>query len=150
MKSVRVRNFRSVEDSTPFSLLPLTCLVGKNEAGKSALLEALYKLNPVIDVDSKFDPPIEFYPRRRWSTYKDRHDETTDPILDTEWELDDADKGAVEEVMHGVGIAETTFTLSKGYNNRRLDGLSTLGIDEKKVLAALLAKGGLHTEEVTP
>jgi predicted ATPase len=150
LKSVRVRNFKSVDDSTPFSLLPLTCLVGKNEAGKSALLEALYKLNPVIDGDSKFDPPIEFYPRRRWSTYKDRHDEAPDPILDTEWELDDADKSAVEEALCGISIAGTKFTLSKGYDNVRRYGLSALAIDEKGVLGAYLADSGLHTEEVAP
>jgi len=29
----------------------MTCLVGKNESGKSAILQALYKLNPVDKED---------------------------------------------------------------------------------------------------
>ena len=41
-----VTNYRSVDDSTEFSLDQVTCLVGKNEAGKSAILTALAALNP--------------------------------------------------------------------------------------------------------
>jgi len=38
--------YKSVEDSNEFSVDQVTCLVGKNEAGKTAVLDALYKLNP--------------------------------------------------------------------------------------------------------
>jgi hypothetical protein len=47
MKKAVVRNYKSVENSGEFSVDQITCLVGKNEAGKSAILDALYKLNPV-------------------------------------------------------------------------------------------------------
>ena len=43
----QVENFKCVEDSKTFRVDQVTCLIGKNEAGKTALLEALYKLNPV-------------------------------------------------------------------------------------------------------
>ena len=43
---VQVKNFRSIEDSNDFDVGDLTCLVGKNEAGKTAILQALYGLNP--------------------------------------------------------------------------------------------------------
>lgn len=46
LTNFRVRVFRNVIDSGPIDVLENTCLVGKNEAGKSALLEALYRLNP--------------------------------------------------------------------------------------------------------
>ena len=32
----------------------ITCLVGKNESGKTALLQALNKLNPIADADGQF------------------------------------------------------------------------------------------------
>ena len=64
LKSVQVKNFKSVEDSTPFEICPVTCLVGKNEAGKTSLLEALYKLNPDVEELGEFDVLLE-YPRRR-------------------------------------------------------------------------------------
>jgi ABC-type cobalamin/Fe3+-siderophores transport system ATPase subunit len=37
-----------------------TCLVGKNEAGKTALLEAIYRLNPIIETDGNFDVTDDF------------------------------------------------------------------------------------------
>ena len=47
LKSFRVRKFRNIEDSGEVELLDaLTCVVGKNQAGKSALLRALHKFNP--------------------------------------------------------------------------------------------------------
>jgi hypothetical protein len=50
-----VTNFRSVEDSGPFSLEQVTSLVGKNEAGKSAVLLALGALNPHAATPLIFD-----------------------------------------------------------------------------------------------
>ena len=42
LRKARVTNFKIAEDSTEFTLDRVTCLVGKNESGKTALLEALY------------------------------------------------------------------------------------------------------------
>ena len=47
LKRVRITDFQSVLDSTEFEIGDVTCLVGKNEAGKTALLKALYRLNPI-------------------------------------------------------------------------------------------------------
>ena len=42
-----ITNYRSVDNSEPFAVDDtVTCLVGKNEAGKSAILTALSTLNP--------------------------------------------------------------------------------------------------------
>ena len=41
---LHVKTFRNVLDSTEVD--DVTCLVGKNEAGKSAVLQALHNLNP--------------------------------------------------------------------------------------------------------
>ena len=47
LKAFRVKKFRNIEDSGAVELLDaLTCVVGKNQAGKSALLRALHKFNP--------------------------------------------------------------------------------------------------------
>ena len=47
LKSFRVQKYRNIENSGEIELLdPLTCVVGKNQAGKSALLRALHKFNP--------------------------------------------------------------------------------------------------------
>ena len=44
--NVTVTNFKSIEDSGEFSIGDVTCLVGKNEAGKTALLQALQRIRP--------------------------------------------------------------------------------------------------------
>jgi predicted ATP-dependent endonuclease of OLD family len=68
---VQIAHYRSVEDSGVFPVDPdVTCLVGKNESGKTAILQALRRLNPLEDV--KF-VVTEDYPRRYLQKYKERH-----------------------------------------------------------------------------
>uniref|UniRef100_UPI0012F78C7F AAA family ATPase n=1 Tax=Edaphobacter aggregans TaxID=570835 RepID=UPI0012F78C7F len=62
---VRVEDFRSIEDSGEFSLHPVTCLVGKNESGKTAILKALQKLKPDDPAKESFSASRD-YPRRKW------------------------------------------------------------------------------------
>ena len=47
--SFRVTTFRSIIDSGDVSAGECTCLLGTNEAGKTNLLLALWKLNPAND-----------------------------------------------------------------------------------------------------
>ena len=84
LKSVQVQNFKSVDDSTPFDIDQVTCLVGKNEAGKTALLEALYKLNPVEEDAEPFDERT--FPRRHLTTARQREGQTSANVLRTTWE----------------------------------------------------------------
>ena len=51
LAKVRVTDFQSIRDSTEFDVGDVTCLVGKNEAGKTALLQAMYRLLPIVDSD---------------------------------------------------------------------------------------------------
>ena len=47
----RVKNFKSIQDSTEFDIDDrITCLVGKNQAGKTALLEALNSQSGIVDL----------------------------------------------------------------------------------------------------
>src|SRR5712664_3910625 len=98
LKSLRIENFKCVEDSEEFNIDRVTCLVGKNEAGKSASLYALYKLNPVVAAEAKFDDVIE-YPRRHMNDYKERRETEPANVLTTIWELDEQDKLAVADLL---------------------------------------------------
>ena len=50
LKSMQVKNFKCVEDSTQFDICPVTCLVGKNEAGKKSIaIEAVKRNKGAID-----------------------------------------------------------------------------------------------------
>lgn len=47
LKSVHIRMFRNILDSTEVKIEDkVTCLVGKNESGKTAFLHALWRLYP--------------------------------------------------------------------------------------------------------
>jgi len=93
----------------------VTCLVGKNESGKTALLKALYKLKPDVESKAPLEPATD-YPKRKWRP--EQPIPTNPPAVTTKWRLDAADVAALEK-QFGVGIiADQTFTLTKGYDNQ--------------------------------
>lgn len=80
----KVQNFRSIEESDWIEVSSNSCLVGTNEAGKTNLLLALWKLNPVNN-----EPiiPLNDFPRHLYSNYSaDNHSQdvfiSADFILD--------------------------------------------------------------------
>lgn len=114
LKSFHVRVFRNIVDSGPVTVDDVTCIVGKNEAGKSALLSALHHLNPakpsaVLDL-------LDEYPR--W--LKKEHEitgeiEEATPITAT-FELTDAEFAEIESV-YGAGVLNTReFAASRTYS----------------------------------
>lgn len=81
----KVINFRSIEESDWIEASGNTCLVGTNEAGKTNLLIALWKLNPAND-----EPivPLSDFPRHLYSNYKaDKHE--SDVFIKADFQLDE-------------------------------------------------------------
>ncbi len=115
---VRIRNYRSIRDSGWFDIGEVTCLVGKNEAGKTALLKALGALNPVGDIALPFNPVTD-YPRRESTKYrKDVKDKKRPPadVVTAEFELDSPDDDALARKLEGGGfIKDSKVILQKGY-----------------------------------
>lgn len=91
----RVKNYRSIRDTGLFDIEPgKTILVGPNEAGKSALLSALQRINPPGSIRS-FDA-LRDYPRAEFHDVvagKVRLEETT--IVEGHFELEAAEKEAI-------------------------------------------------------
>lgn len=94
----RVTNFRSVEDSGDIDIGQVVCLVGKNEAGKSALLQALAALNPHPLTLQKLDKERD-YPRRHLASYDERHSGKAAVAIDTEWTLDEDERLEISELL---------------------------------------------------
>lgn len=63
-KRFQVLNYRNVDDSGWIPLERVTAFVGRNEAGKTALLKALHKFNPATE--EPYNPQREF-PRDRFT-----------------------------------------------------------------------------------
>jgi len=114
---MRVKNFRCIDDTGEFGLDDLTCLVGKNEAGKSAVLEALYGLNPYRPFS--YDKTRDF-PRRHLAKFDQYHSDGKSEVVKTWWELSGDDCEAVEERLGSGCITNQTVTVSNG-----------IGFDEK-------------------
>lgn len=145
LKSVRIQNFKCIEDSGEFSVGQVTCLVGKNESGKSAVLQALYKLNSVVDTDAGFNGVVE-YPRRHWSRYKEsKRDDTEANVLTTTWELDKMDLAAIAEVIGREAFGSQEVIIEKGYDNKPV---YRFDVDETVAVKYLLSCGSLHQEEL--
>jgi predicted ATP-dependent endonuclease of OLD family len=143
LTKVRVQNYRSIEDSEEFAIGDLTCLVGKNEAGKTALLSALRGLNPSQPFE--FDETID-YPRRFSTRFDDRHPDGTAEVIRTWWRLENADKTAVEK-RFGPGVLKgDTFQSYFGfrYDDKRIWDIE---IDSAKVLENMLSKHALDATE---
>jgi hypothetical protein len=95
LRKARVRKYRSIRDTGLFDIEPgKTILVGPNEAGKSALLAALQRINPPGSVRT-FDA-LRDYPRSEFNDIvsgKIRLEETT--IVEGHFDLEAADKEAI-------------------------------------------------------
>ena len=121
LTKVHITNFQSIQDSTEFEIGDVTCLVGKNESGKTALLKALYRLNPINEADGNFDLTYD-YPRQTLIDYEEEIDsEQREPaqVVQATYVLDPDDTAAVEELF-GSGCLindEPTLVLTKGYSN---------------------------------
>jgi hypothetical protein len=137
LTSVQISEFQSVRCSNLFDIGDITCLVGKNESGKTALLQALYSLNPIISQDRKFDVTDD-YPRAEVEDYQQdveagrRHPAT---VVEATFTLGEEELASIESEF-GAGIIEKPcLTLSKGYENKLH---IQLPVDEKVAVKAAL------------
>lgn len=140
---VRVQNYKSIEDSNEFSIGDVTCLVGKNEAGKTAILQALHTLNPDSG-DAKFDA-VKSYPRRSWSEYEDREEGTEAVVLTTKWQIDEKEIQGLKALLGAKAVIGNIVTISKSYQQTNTNW--TMPVDEEKAASFIVDGSGLHEEE---
>ncbi|HNQ22306.1 MAG TPA: AAA family ATPase [Phycisphaerae bacterium] len=134
--SVTVTKFRNILDSTDVHIQDdVTCLVGKNESGKTAFLHALYRLNPARPIAS-FSVP-EQYPA--WLEKQDRlrgEDlEKVTPIRAV-FEIEKDDRAAIDERFGKGALTSATVTLAREYSGKRLFQFET---NERKAVAHVVA-----------
>jgi len=141
----RVTNFRSVEDSEEFEIGDLTCLVGKNEAGKTAILRAIQGIRPS---DSFEYDRTRDYPRRYLTKYDERHPKGESPVTCTKWLLDDDDVAEIEAIL-GEGALKDRVIEITSYIGRSGNTWS-ISIDQEKCLRNLEARCSMKTAEKAP
>ncbi len=118
LRTVRVREFKSVWDSNPFEVERVACLVGKNEAGKTAVLQALYRLNPIVENEGEFDVTYD-YPKSEVENYQqDVESGRRQPavVIEAIFVLEPAELNAISN-EYGSGVLERPEVMvSKGYS----------------------------------
>ncbi|PZU43612.1 MAG: hypothetical protein DI568_17095 [Sphingomonas sp.] len=142
LKSFRVRNFRSINDSGEIDVSRITALLGRNESGKSNILRALHSLNPASGFTKL--QPIKDFPRHC------KLSECTDytPVVDSTWELTAYERGCLAEIWPSAkGVSEVT--VSRSYGKTRTVGiavseaafdLAAVKADARKIDAAVKAE----------
>lgn len=146
LESFHVKEFQSINDSNEIDVENITCLVGKNESGKTAVLQALYRLNPIVEKDGYFDV-TEDYPRAYVEDYQfdieKGEREHAVPIKAT-FRLEESDLLNLNEKFGDGILISDKLIINKDYNNTLFTDLE---IDES-VLCNYLVKKAKLPEEV--
>lgn len=120
--SVEVERFRNITNRQTMAVDPqVTCLIGKNESGKTTVLKALHRLNPANNADD-FHVTTD-YPRRHLA--RERRSKNLDrvaPVTAT-FELQEAD---VEDLDGLLGVRPPKGTYVKA--SRCYDGSLVVGV----------------------
>lgn len=116
LKKVTIHKYKSFLTEQSYDVEErITRIVGKNESGKTALLEALAKLNYFEDnAEFKFNKDLD-YPRSELVKAKNANP----AALTCEYELSDEDVESVEEDFGEGIISKQNFSLTAYYDNTR-------------------------------
>jgi energy-coupling factor transporter ATP-binding protein EcfA2 len=142
LTEARVTNFKSIEDSGPVKIDgSRTVLVGQNESGKTAFLQALYKSRPVeqgvtYDLDSD-------YPRRNLIAYKRHHASDPDQVVSLKFALEPKDSEAINTHFDFEMVDQLELTLFYKYDGNFRTSLS---LNEQPYISHLLDTNELSQE----
>lgn len=118
LQEYRIREFRSIWDSGPIKVEgQTTCFVGKNEAGKTTILDALYRTNPIRKGDAVFDETYD-YPKREVEDYRfavENGEREEAVVVECLYELDEDDLATVEGVFGPKTLKGNTVTRKTYY-----------------------------------
>lgn len=148
LKTVEITEFQSIRKSNPFQIGDITCLVGKNEAGKTAILQALYRLNPIIPSESSYDVTDD-YPRIDVEDYQqdvESGKRNHAIVAKATFVLEQDDLSKLQEEFGPDVLGDHILTLSKGYNNNST--YISLIINEEAIIKSLVDKAKLPSELV--
>lgn len=115
LKRFRVTNFRSVMDSGWVDCDEVTTLVGINEAGKSNIILALWKLNPVRD--GEIDP-LHDMPTKEYSSWRTTPEKIT--FISADFELDSSLSNKVIAMCKCTKEAASIVNIQRRYDGKYL------------------------------
>lgn len=142
LTQARVQHFKSIDDSGVVTIDPkVTVLVGQNEAGKTAFLQALEKARAVRS-GVQFDV-TEDYPRKGVNEYRKRHGEKPDVAVVLTYELTPKELDAVNSDMGAAVLKSPTISLTHRYDGSSLVGIT---VDEPALVKSVVKNAKLPAE----
>lgn len=123
LKNVTIHKYKSFLTEQSYEVeSAITRVVGKNESGKTALLEALAKSNYFEDnAEFKFDKDLD-YPRSELTKVRNENP----AVLTCEYELSDEIIESIEDDFAEGILAEKTFSVTSYYDNSKtISGIRT-------------------------
>lgn len=146
LQAITIQKFRNFVEPQRIEIEDdVTCLVGKNESGKTTILKALHRLRPANGSDAQFDLTTE-YPR--WRLARDRKQnpallEKLRPIT-AEFSLEEGDIGKLGEIFGAAPPRGTVCMAAKSYAN---DFHVWLHADAATILADAACEASLPAED---
>ncbi|MCG3134383.1 MAG: DNA replication and repair protein RecF [Planctomycetes bacterium] len=112
--SIKIQRFRNFGTMQSMEVEPdVTCLVGKNESGKTSVLKALHRLNPANAPD-KFDVATE-YPRSRLASDRRKEDLSAVEPIEATFSLEESDAAAIADILSFTPPPQTVVIASRSY-----------------------------------
>lgn len=153
LKSFRVFNYRSINDSGDIDVSRITALLGRNESGKSNILRALESLNPADGFEAL--NPIKDFPRHR--KLSECSDYTN--VLRSTWELTAKEQAELAAIWpRAKGVKSVQIGRNYGAKTRWVGiGVPSLAFDvgevktaARKIVAAVKAKAAKLGDPAKP
>jgi predicted ATPase len=135
LTQVTITNYRCINDSGPVDIGDVTCLVGKNESGKTAFLQALRRLNPA-DGPNRYDDVMD-YPAKGFAHYKKIRDKHPAEVVNAVFELTEDELTEIEEDFGEGVLRSREFTVSKRYGSNA--AFYSIDVDEAAAVRHLTA-----------
>lgn len=106
LKRFRVTNFRSILDSGWVDVGDVVAIVGKNESGKTSLLQALAKFNPHKEQPYSLD--------REWPRGRRKERSSKQTVIETEFEFSEVERHTLAQI-HESATTITAVRIRKDY-----------------------------------
>lgn len=138
----RVHNFKSIDDSEVVKIDPnVTIIVGQNESGKTAFLQAMNKANSIEN--GVLYNYVEEYPRKGLNDYEPLHEKYSTIVAELSYELSDKEIQQINEDLEFDLLCELTFKVSYKYNGGKS---ISLDVNENIYLSHIIGKSLLTAE----
>jgi predicted ATP-dependent endonuclease of OLD family len=127
LKKVEIDKYKSFLEKQEIDIEDgVTRVVGKNESGKTALLEAISKFNYFDSEDDTFEfNSTNDYPRSKLKTYQQNYPNNDFEVIKCTFELSDSLLEAIKQDV-GEGVFEDKeIVISKKYDNKKSYYIST-------------------------